>query len=41
MQSNKKEYKKPKLADHGDLKVVTLKRTGGIDGMGVGHQDSY
>ena len=42
MQSDKKEYKKPELIKHGDLKSITLgKISGGYDGQGPNHQDSY
>ena len=41
MQKEKNEYKKPELIKHGDLKSITLaKKTGGYDGLGIGHQDA-
>ena len=42
MKSDKKEYKKPELIKHGDLKTITLNKiSGGYDGMGLNHQDSF
>lgn len=41
MQYRKKEYKKPELVEHGDLKAITqAKQVGPIDGDGPGHEDA-
>jgi len=36
MQYDKKEYKKPELVKHGNLKAITHKKEGVYDGEGPG-----